>query len=281
MTTTNHPTDIEQVQLSIRRINGVELGLGTDDPVAIISARIEAQYPAHLVLVQAGKFLHAYDRSAYTLHVLKQYRLKLVGATEPHIRAGLPAGNFKRRLWSIVAEFGIPYVVALGSQSTGHTLYISDQPTGNTIVLDAVTPDIVHQVIAELRQRDALNKTAARELLTQPDTAVFRLKAHAQDLDTALLQDIAKLPRDLRSTYGENLRAVMGRIMRAVFAFGLEDNKPALLRHLSADVDLIKHYLTQAPRLSQARIAFEHRAGLAVELGRLVGGLLRTYEART
>lgn len=282
MTTTHHPTDTEQHQLAIRRIKGVDLGLGADDPVAVIAARIEAQHPAHLVLVQAGTFLHAYDRSAYALHVLKQYQLKLVGSTAaPHIRAGMPAGNFKRRLWSMVAEFGIPYVVALGTQATGHTLYISDQPTGNVSVLDAVTPDIVQQVIADLRQRDALNKAAARDLLTQPDTAGFRLKAQAQDLDTALLQDIAKLPRDLRTTYGENLRTVMGRVMRAVFAFGLEDNKPALLRHLSADVDLLKHYLTQAPRLSQARIAFEHRAGLAVELGRLVGGLLLTYEART
>ncbi|MFT3758469.1 hypothetical protein [Thauera sp.] len=282
MTDTQTPSETERQQLAIRRVRGVELGLGTADPSAVTAARIEAQYPTHLVLVQAGKFLHAYDRSAYALHVLKKYRLKLVGATgEPHIRAGMPAGNFKRRLWSMVAECGIPYVVALGTQATGHTLYVSDQPTGNAAVLAAVSPDVVQQVIEDLRQREALNTAAARDLLAQPDNAGFRLKAHAQDLDTALLQDIVKLPRDLRNTYGENLRTVMARIMLAVFAFGLEDNKPALLRALSADVDLLKHHIAQAPRLSQVRIAFEHRAGLAVELGRLVGGLLRAYEARS
>lgn len=272
MSTDQRPTDDDRQNFALRTVHGVELGLGSADPGAVTAARMAEAYPAHLVLIQAGKFLHAYDRSAYALHVLKQYRLKLVGsASEPHIRAGMPAGNFKRRLWSMVAEFGIPYVVALGTQATGHTLYVSDQPSSNAAVLDAVSPDVVQQVIADLRQRQALNTAAARDLLTQPDHAGFRLKAHAQELDAALLQDIAKLSRDLRSTYGENLRGVMGRIMQAVFAFGLADNKPRVLRALSADVDLLKHYIAQAPRLSQVRFAFEHRAGLAVELGRLVG----------
>lgn len=281
MSTDQRPTDDDRQNFALRTVHDVELGLGAADPGAVTAARMAEAYPTYLVLIQAGKFLHAYDRSAYALHVLKQYRLKLVGsASEPHIRAGMPAGNFKRRLWSMVAEFGIPYVVALGTQATGHTLYVSDQPSSNAAVLDAVSPDVVQQVIADLRQRQALNTAAARDLLTQPDNAGFRLKAHAQELDAALLQDIAKLPRDLRSTYGENLRGVMGRIMQAVFAFGLADNKPRVLRALSADVDLLKHYIAQAPRLSQVRFAFEHRAGLAVELGRLVGGLLRAHGER-
>lgn len=281
-TTAQHPTGDELQQFSIRAFKGVDVGLGSADPGAAIAAKLEAQHPGHLVLVQAGNFLHGYDRTAFALHTLKQYRLKLVGtATEPHIRVGFPVGNFKRRLWPVMAEFGLPYVVAIGTQAAGHTIYASDQPTGNASILDAVSADVVQQVITDLRQRGELNKAAARDLLTQPDTAGFRLKAHAQDLDTALTQDIAKLPRDLRSTFGENLRTVMARIMRAVFAFGLEDNKPALLRHLSADVDLLKHYLVQAQRLSQVRIAIEHRAGVAVELGRLVGGLMRTYGERT
>ena len=281
MTADQRPTDDDRQTFALRTVHGVELGLGAADPGAVTAARMAEAYPTHLVMIQAGKFLHAYDRSAYALHVLKQYRLKLVGSTtDPHIRAGMPAGNFKRRLWSMVAEFGIPYVVALGTQATGHTLYVSDQPSGNAAVLDAVSPEVVQQVIADLRQRQALNTAAARELLTQPENAGFRLKAHAQELDAALLQDIAKLPRDLRSTYGENLRDVMGRIMQAVFAFGLADNKPQVLRTLSADVDLLKHYIAQAPRLSQVRFSFEHRAGLAVELGRLVGGLLRAHGER-
>lgn len=276
-----HPTTDEKAEFALRAFKGIEVGLGQADPVAAIAAKLEAQHPDHLVLVQAGKFLHGYDRSAYALNILKKYQLKLVGtATDPHLRVGFPAGNFKRRLWPMVAEFGIPYVVALGTQATGHTVYVSGQPAGNASVLASVSDDLIRDTITELRQRGELNKAAAKQLLTHPDTAGFKLKSHAQDLDTLLLQDVVKMPRDIRTTYGETLRATMARIMRAVFAFGLEENKPALLRSLSADVDLLKHYLTQAPRLSPLKLNFEHRAGSAVELGRLVGGLIKAQQVQ-
>ena len=274
------PTQDELQQFSLRAFKGVEAGLGQADPTAEIAKKLEAAYPGHLVLVQAGKFLHGFDRTAYILNVLKQYKLKLVGTAEaPHLRIGFPVGNFKRRLWPMVAEFGIPYVVALGTQASGHTVYVSGH--GDPAVIEAVSPTVIGELILELRQRGELNKAAARQLLASPETADFKLKSHAQDLDTQLLFDIVKMPRDLRCTYGENLRACMARIMRAVFAFGLDENKPALLRSLSADVDLLKYYLAQAPRLSQLKgFAFEHRAGLAVELGRLVGGLIRAQQVQ-
>ena len=88
------------------------------------------------------------------------------------------------------------------------------------------------------------------------------------------------MPRDLRATYGESLRACMTRILLGIFAYGLEENKVALLRSISADVDLLKHYMTQAPRLNGFKLNFEARASLAVELGRLVGGLLRTAKVQ-
>lgn len=280
MQTTQHPTDEEVVQFSIRAFRGIDVGLGQADPTAAISTKLEAQYPGHLILVQAGKFLHGHDRSAYALNILKKYRLKLVGtANDPHLRVGFPAGNFKRRLWNLVAEFGIPYVVALGTQASGHTIYVSSHPDNNATVLDAVSSEVIQETITDLRQRGELNKSAAKQLLANADNG-FQLKSQAQDLDTHILQDIIKMPRDLRTTYGENLRICMGRIMRAIFAYGLEDNKPELLKSLSADVDLLKHYITQAPRLSQLKFAFEHRAGLAVELGRLVGGLIRSLQAQ-
>ena len=277
---TQTPTTEEQAQLEIRSYRGIELGLGEADPVAAIAARLEAAHPGHLVLVQAGKFLHGYDRTAYALATLKGYKLKLVGTAEaPHLRVGFPAGNFKRRLWPLVADFGIPYAVALGSQAVGHTIYVSAQPSGNTEVLAGVSDAIVAQVVEDLRQRNEVNKAAARELLTHPDTAGFKLKSQAQALDTQILQDNVKMPRELRTTYGENLRACMGRILRGVMAYGLEENKPALLRAISADIDCLKHYIAQAPQLSRLKLAFEHRAGLAVELGRLVGGLIRTQRS--
>ena len=275
--TTQTPTTDEQAQLAICSYKGIELGLGKDDPGAAIAAKLGAQHPGYLILVQAGKFLHGYDRTAYALATLKGYKLKLVGTHEaPHIRVGFPAGNFKRRLWSMVADFGIPYVVALGTQAAGHTVYVSAQPTGNAQVLNSVSDQVLSEVIEDLRNRDEVNKLAARELLTHPDTACFQLKVKSQDLDTQLLQDIVKMPRDLRSTYGETLRACMANVMYCVMHYGLEENKPALLRALSAHIDCLKHYLAQAPRLNGLKLAFEHRASLAVELGRLVGGLIRT-----
>ncbi len=271
------PTDEESTKFSIRAYKGIYVGLGQDDPGATIARTLEQQYPGHLILIQAGKFLQGYDRTAYTLHTLKQYKLKLVGTTsDPHIRVGFPIGNFSRRLWSVVQEFGIPYVVSLGSQAEGRTVYVSQHQDLDGAVLAAVSDAIVADVIHDLQQRGALNKASAKALLANPDTSVFKLKSQAQDLDHQLLQDIIRMPRDLRATYGENLRACMARIMRDVFAYGLEDNKARLLKAISADVDLVKYYLTQGQRLEKLKLAFEHRAGMAVELGRLVGGLIRT-----
>lgn len=277
---TQHPTDDELNKFAISKFKGIDVGLGQADPMTGIAKKLEQQYPNHLILIQAGKFLHGFDRTAHALGTLKGYQLKLIGTTdEPHLRVGFPAGNFKSRLWSIVEEFGIPYVVALGTLAQGHTVYVSDQSSQQSPVLAAVTPEIVAQVIEDLRQRGNLNKAAAKQVLANPDSSGFKLKQQAQALDTQLLQDIIRMPRDVRVTYGENLRACMARLMRAVFAFGLDVNRAATLHAISADVDLLKHYLAQAQRLSMIKFSFEHRVGLAVELGRLVGGLIRSEKA--
>lgn len=275
--TAQHPTDDEVTKFAITKYKGIDIGLGKSDPMTGVAKKLEAQYPNHLILIQAGKFLHGFDRTAHALSTLKGYQLKLLGTIEdPHLRVGFPAGNFRSRLWSMVEEFGIPYVVALGTLAAGHTIYVSEQASAQSSVLAAVTPEIVGQVIEDLRQRGNLNQAAAKQVLANPDSSGFKLKQQAQALDTQLLQDIIKMPRDLRVTYGENLRTCMARLMRAVFAFGLEVNRMSVLHSISADVDLLKHYLAQAPRLSKLKFAFEHRVGLAVELGRLVGGLIRS-----
>ncbi len=275
------PTTEEVTRFSLKAYKGIEVGLGQADPGASVARILEEKYPGHLILVQAGKFLQGYDRTAYALHTLKQYKLKLVGtSSQPHIRVGFPAGNFNRRLWSIVQEFGIPYVVSLGTHATGRTVYVTDHQDLNGSVLSAVSGAVVADVINDLKMRGEVNKASAKAILANPDTSGFKLKSHAQDLDLQLLQDILKMPRDLRATFGENLRATMARIMRCVFAYGLEDNKAQLLKAISADVDLVKHYLAQGHRLSSLKIAFEHRVGLAVELGRLVGGLIRSAGAQ-
>jgi len=92
MNQTQHPTGEEQTQFRISSFRGIEVGLGHADPMAIVSKKLEAKYPGHLILLQAGTFLHGFDRTAYTLNVLKKYKMKLIGATDdPHIRVGFPA----------------------------------------------------------------------------------------------------------------------------------------------------------------------------------------------
>ena len=278
---TSIPTSEELQQHAIKAYRGVELGLGQEDPSAAVAAKLESQYPGHLILIQAGSFLHGFDRTAYALSILKQYKLKLVGATsEPHLRIGFPVGNFKRRLWRIVSEFGIPYAVAIGNHATGYTVYVSTQQTSNVSALAAVSGDLVANAIADLRQRGELNKAAAKQLLTNPDQASFQLKTKACELDHSLIQDIIKMPRDVRSTFGENLRVSMARIVRAVMAYGMSEKKPALLRELSADIDLLKHYITQAQKLNLCKLPFEQRAASAVELGRLAGGLIKSQQVQ-
>lgn len=276
---TNNPSHQEQSDFAI---HGIDVALGEVDAVVSAALKLQAQYPNHLVFVQAGSFLLGYDRTAYAMFVLKSWKLKLVGITaDPHIKVGFPISNHKRRLWPVVNDLGIPYLIALGALNTGYKIYISRQENANASILASVSDDIVHQVIEDLRKSKQLDKASAQKQLSNPDSAPFHMKAKAQELDGLILQDIIKLPRDLRTTWGENLRACMFNLMRRVFIYGQEDNKPQLLKQLSADVDLLKHYITQAPKLSQLKtFNFEHRAGLAVELGRLIGGLIRSKEAR-
>ncbi|MFC6520089.1 hypothetical protein ACFQAT_10245 [Undibacterium arcticum] len=68
---TQHPTDDELIQFSITAFKGVDVGLGKADPLAIVAKTLEAQYPGHLILIQAGKFLHGFDKTAHALSTLK------------------------------------------------------------------------------------------------------------------------------------------------------------------------------------------------------------------
>ncbi len=270
------PTSDEVREFSLTAYRGIEVGLGQADPMANVSAKLEQKYPGHLILVQAGKFLHGYDRTAHALHTLKNYKIALVGTSgDPHLRAGFPAGNFQKRLWPLVQEFHLPYVVYLGNRTDGYSVYVCSEAGSNASVLASVSDKIVQDVIADLLARGQVNQASVKQMLSNPDGAGFKLKSQAQDLDTQLLEDIIKMPRDLRATFGENLRVCMARIMRGIFAYGTAANKSMVLGEISADIDQLKHYLTQAPRLKKLKFAFDHRAGLAVELGRLVGGLIR------
>lgn len=56
--TTQNPTTEEQSEFSLRALRGVEAGLGQTDPGAEVARKLEAAHTGHLILVQAGKFLH-------------------------------------------------------------------------------------------------------------------------------------------------------------------------------------------------------------------------------
>lgn len=255
--------------------NKIDITFGEDNPHVDIANTLQQAYPHHLILVQAGTFLQAFNQSAYLLHRLKQYKLTLAGTTaKPHLRAGFPYANYKQRLWPFMQEHGLAYVI-----HTKAGTELSD--TTSSTIMDAITPDIVNEVIQDLITDKQLRTASTNKALTSPNTQDFLFKSKASDLDYQLLQDVIKLPRDIRATWGENVRQTMQRIMRNTFLYGNEDNKPQLLKQLSADIDLIRHYISQAKTLNRFNIAFEHRVGLVVELGRILGGLQRAQKVKS
>lgn len=273
------PTGQEQSEYAISAYKGIDIALGQVDPLAVYATKLELQHPGHLILIQAGQFLHGFDRTAYALNALKKYKLKLIGTTgEPHLRVGFPAGKAERRLWSVMNEFDIPYVVMLGNQKDGYQSYGSKKNEGNASILAAVTDDIVHQVIQDLRQVGAVNTAATKKMLANPNASGFDLKRQAQELETLLMHKIIRMPKDIRAVYGENMRACLARVIRNVFSYGAARDKLAVLHDISADIDVLKYHLTQAAQLKNLIIPFESAATLAVGLGRLVGGLIRSNE---
>ncbi len=270
------PTSEEATEFGITSFKGIDVGLGKADKVADIAEKLAEQYPMHLIFVQAGGWLHGYNKTAHVINRLKNYQLTLGGmSSKPHIKVGFPLSGYKRRLWPMINDYRTPYVVSLGTQETGRTIYVSSSDSTTGSLLSAVPDGIVMQIINDLRQNKEINQAGAANLVADAATSGFKLKSHAEKLDQHLITDLITMPRDIRATWGENVRVCMANVMRGIFAYGLVSDKLPLLNQISADVDLLKHYLSQAPRLSKFKFAFEHRASLAVELGRLLGGVIR------
>jgi len=251
----------------------IQITFSTDDPHVEIAEKLQMQYPNHLILVQAGMFLQAFNKSAWALHVLKQYKIKLAGSpSAPHLRVGFPIADYKKRLWPLVDQQDYSYVVF-----TKQGFDICEAAVTST-ALDAISNDIVNEVISDLINQKQLNVASTKKALTNPDTQPFIFKEKAIELDYILTQDLLGTSRDVRAIWGENVRCTMQSLMRNVYLYGNEDNKPQLIKQLSADIDLLKHYISQAKTLNRFKIAFEHRVGLVVELGRILGGLQRAQE---
>ena len=254
------------------------LGKQTDTGLSI-AIELEKQFPNHLVLIRAGEFLHAFNKSAYFLNRMKNYKLTIAGdELKPHIRAGFPVRNSKRRLWRIMQDFQVPFVVALGTKATGYKLFHSEKYTEKASMLNEIRDDIVDQVINDIGQESAVTRARAAQLLLKQDVT-FRLKQVAQDLYAHCINDLSRMPKDFRSSIGQNIHDAISRILRNVFLYSRSKNRGDLLSMLSGEIDLIKHLLTEAFRLKLFHEEkFNSRAGLAVELGKITGGLLERFQ---
>lgn len=268
------PTEDELKEYGLTMRNGVELQLGKQDPLIKIAMRISEQYPHHLVLIQSGNFLHAYNKSAYFLHKLKNYILKVVGTNvEPAIRCGLPVSGHQRRLWKVCHDFGVPYLVAVGSKGN-HQLHISNE-TIETSLMDDIPDDIVTKLIEDLSQTDRLRTTSAVQLLLKPEQVTFRLKLVGNDLYQKLHKDLERFPTNHRYFIGRDIADCLGRIVRGIYSYAVSENRVLILRQLSTEADLMKMFI-QAVFQSQLIDAkkFSMRSAILIELGSLVGGLL-------
>lgn len=265
----------EQEHVIIR--NGVELHLSNvdHDPNVTIARDLHQRFPGHLVLIQAGEFLHAYNKCAYFLHRLKNYRMKLMGSgSGAYLRVGFPLKNSKRRIWKIMSDFQIPYLVVLGAKAAGYKTYTSEQSFEQQSLLLEIGSDVVARTIEELRQTDRLQHAASAKLLLKRDVT-FRLKTVAQDLYQRLIRDVADYPRNHRHGLGKDMHVAASDLLRLVFDYAAAVDRQLILRQLSSLNDRTKFLITQAfelKLLSDSELNL--RVALAVELGNLTGGLL-------
>lgn len=271
------PTEGEITDYAITLKNGVELGLGKQDPGIRLAAKIEAEYPHHLILLQDGSFLHAYGRSAYFLHKLKKYKLRVVGPENaPSIRCGLPVTAHKRRLWHVIADYKVPYVVALGNRAD-YQLHVSKAEVTQSL-MDDIPANIVESVIEGLCQTDRLRVSRAVQILMNPAQRTFRLKEVAITLYKEIIQKISTLPINYRYFLGKNIGECTERILRLVYGYALANDRVRTLSRLSGEIDLLKdllvtmHNIGKPPLLNGTH--FSMWSAMAIELGDLTGGLL-------
>lgn len=278
------PTEDEIRDYAITLKNGIELGLGKQDPGIRLAAKIEAQYPHHLVLLQDGSFLHAYGRSAYFLHKLKKYKLRVVGPENaPSIRCGMPVAAHKRRLWYVIADFKVPYVVALGNRAA-YELHVSKADVTYSL-MDDIPGNIVDSTIEGLFQTDRLRVSRAVQILLNPAQRTFRLKEVAMTLYKEVIQKISTLPTNHRFFIGKDIAECLGRILRLVYGYVRSNDRSRTLSTLSGEIDLLKellvalHHMGKPPLLHGTQ--FSLWSAMAIELGDLTGGLLQKAASQT
>jgi hypothetical protein len=183
--------------------------------------------------------------------------------------------NHRRRIWHIVRQFNMPYILALGLKSTGYHYLIYDQDKQRANILNQVPKGIVQTTIIDLQREQKVSDTNNIYVLLNKDVG-FRLKEVCNQLYELLIKDIMKMSRNARMFIGQDLRECMSRIFRYIYSYSLSQSCRELLVKLSIEADILKQYLVTAYTLQHITIkSFNHRITLSVELGALVGGLLK------
>ena len=272
------PTEDEIRDYAITLKNGIEIGLGKNDPGIRLAAKIEVEYPHHLILLQDGAFLHSYGRSAYFLYKLKKYKLRVVGPENlPNIRCGMPVAAHKRRLWHVVADFKVPYVIALGNRAA-YELHVSNADVSYSL-MDEIPQDIVKSTIDGLFQTDRLRVSKAVQILLNPAQRTFRLKEVAITLYKEVIQKISTLPTNHRYFIGKDIGDCLGRILRLIYGYVRSADRFRTLSTLSGEIDLLKEFLVALHHIGKPPLLkgtqFSLWTAMAIELGDLTGGLLQ------
>lgn len=273
-TPTTAPTPDEQKIHSLTLRNGIELQLGIQDQLIVTQKKISQQYPHHLIFIQSGDFLQAYGKSAYFMHKLRNYQLKIVGTeTAPEIRCGLPTTRHKKRLWDIFYEFKVPYIIALGRKGN-YILHISHENIEHSLI-DEIPQNIITEIIASLSQTNNLRTANMVQLLLKPEQITFRLKQVANNLYFQTNKDVECLPTNKRYFIGKDVSTCMFAILNLVYEYSLSQAKKQILISLSAQIDLLK---TLIQFLYKSKVLIENkyneRMSHAIEIGNIVGGLI-------
>ena len=267
------PTPEEIIRHQLTMHSGVNLGLGRQDPLLHTASELMKKFPHHLVFVQSGEFLEAFNKSAYFLHKLKNYKLTIVGTgAKVGIRSGMPVNSWKRRLWMICQEFKVPYAIAIGTKGSYEVL-VSQEGVAHSLI-DDVPDDIVEKLISDLSQTNQLRITKAMYSLLKPDQVTFRLKQVGNELYEKCHIDIEKLPTQHRFFLGKDFAERLMRIVEHIYGYASSPNRPELLRRLSIDTDLLKMLLQVMYKKNlYTSDKYNLRMAHIIELGNIIGGL--------
>jgi hypothetical protein len=107
------------------------------------------------------------------------------------------------------------------------------------------------------------------------------LKEKCKDMMKYAYQALRDIPRDYRYTLGADIRASMNQLLRLIVQCGKRYHKRSTLEDLDVELDALRSLIHVAVENRVITVReFEHWSGLLNELGRMVGGWLRSVRAK-